>query len=177
MTVGAPGFSRMNPCTRMAGFSPGMSDRTFAISASAAGSRHLFQTEQKKALFLDVLRHYRREKKYLLHAFVMMPTHIHLLITPAHDLSLQKCIQLIKGNYSYRVKKELGINSEVWNPGFNPDRVKSADEYEAHRNYIHMNPVRAGLVSAPELYEYSSAWPGRKMDPNPFVARAKAQSI
>jgi len=150
-----------------------MSGRTFAISASAAGSRHLFQSERKKALLLDVLRHYRREKKYLLHAFVMMPTHIHLLITPSAEISLEKCIQLVKGNYSYRVKKELGINSDVWNPGFNPDRVKSTQEY-AHKNYIHMNPVKAGLVAAPELYEYSSAWSGRRMDPNPFLARAKA---
>ena len=107
----------------------------------------------------------------------MMPTHIHLLITPADDLPLEKCIQLIKGNYSYRVKKELGIKTEIWNQGFNLNRVKSAAEYEAQIKYIHMNPVKAALGSSPELYECSSAWPGWKMDPSPFMARAKAQSV
>jgi putative transposase len=52
-----------------------MSDRTFAISTSSAGRRNTFQSDRMKSLFLDVLRHYRREQKYLLHAFVMMPDH------------------------------------------------------------------------------------------------------
>jgi putative transposase len=155
-----------------------MSDRTFFISASSAGRRNIFQSDRKKALFIDVLRHYRREKKYLLHAFVMMPDHIHLLITPAADLPLEKCIQLIKGGYSFRVKKELQSNSDVWTPGFNKDRVTNAKEYERFVSYIHMNPVKRGLVTAPELYECSSAWPGRKMDASPFGAtRAKARSV
>lgn len=160
----------------LAGFSPGMSERTFSISSSSAGRTRIFQTDRMKRLFLDVLRHYRRERKYLLHAFVMMPDHIHLLITPPPALPLEKCIQLIKGNFSYRAKKEFGIRSEIWTPGFNLHRVKDPADYDAQVTYIHMNPVKIGLVSSPELYECSSAWPGRKMDPNPFVARAKAQS-
>jgi len=130
-----------------------------------------------KRLFIDVLRDYRRKNKFLLHAFVMMPNHIHLLLTPAPAVSLERGIQLVKGNFSFRAKKELGRNGEVWNPGFNPHRVKDAVDYENQVRYIHMNPVKAGLVTSPELYECSSAWPGRKMDPSPFVARAKAQSI
>jgi putative transposase len=154
-----------------------MPDRTFAISSSAAGGTHIFQSDRMKHLFIDVLRSYRRQNKFLLHAFVMMPTHIHLLITPAPALSLEKCIQLIKGNLSFRAKKELGMNSEIWTPGFNPHRVKDAVDYENQVRYIHMNPVKAGLVASPELYECSSAWPGRKMDPSPFTTRAKAQSV
>lgn len=130
-----------------------------------------------KHLFIDVLRDYRRKNDFLLHAFVMMPTHIHLLITPAPARSLEKCIQFIKGNLSYRAKKELGMNCEIWTPGFNPHRVKDLIDYENQIRYIHTNPVKAGLVASPELYEWSSAWPGRKMDPSPFIARAKAQPI
>jgi putative transposase len=136
----------------------------------------IFQSKRMQELFLDVLRHYRKEKRFLLHAFVMMPDHVHLLITPAHDLPLEKCIQLIKGNFSFRAKRDLGLKSSVWAAGFNKDRAKTAEEYEAFRNYIHQNPVKAGLVTAPELYEASSAWPGRRMDPSPF-ARAKAHSL
>jgi putative transposase len=154
-----------------------MSNRTFAISSSSAGGTHLFQSDRMKHLFIEVLRDYRRKNKFLLHAFVMMPTHIHLLITPASTLSLEKCIQLIKGNFSYRTKKEFEMDREIWTPGFNPHRVKDEIDYKNQVRYIHNNPVKAGLVASPELYECSSAWPGRKMDPSPFVARAKAQSV
>jgi hypothetical protein len=63
----------------------------------------------------------------------------------------------------------------VWAAGFNKDRVKSVSEYYAFERYIHHNPVKRGLVESPALYEGSSAWPGRRMDPCPF-ARAKAQA-
>lgn len=126
-------------------------------------------------LFLDVLRHYRKQDKFRLHAFVMMPNHIHLLITPAAELPLEKCVQLIKGGYSFRAKKELGFQGEVWAAGFNKDRVKDVPEYEAFVQYIHTNPVKRGLVAAAELFACSSAWPKRRMDPSPF-ARAKAQT-
>jgi putative transposase len=127
-------------------------------------------------LFLDVLRHYRREKKYLLHAFVMMPNHIQLLITPAPDLPLEKCVQLIKGGFSFRAKEELKFKFPVWTQGFNEHHVRSRFDYERQVKYIHNNPVKARLVSKPEEYECSSAWPGRRMDPSPFEAGAKAQA-
>ena len=41
-------------------------------------------------LFLDTLARYRREGRFLLHEFVLMPDHFHLLLTPAHDVSLEK---------------------------------------------------------------------------------------
>jgi REP element-mobilizing transposase RayT len=97
---------------QFAGFSLGMSDRTFAISGSSAGRRNIFQSDRMKNLFLDVLRHYRKQKKYLLHAFVMMPDHVHLLITPADDLPLEKCIQLIKGNFSFRAKRSCNSGAK-----------------------------------------------------------------
>jgi putative transposase len=128
-----------------------------------------------QSLFVDVLRHYRREKKYLLHAFVMMPNHVHLLITPAPDLALEKCIQLIKGGFSFRVREELKFRFPVWTPEFNKHRITSARDYQKHVEYIHMNPVKARLVAKPEEYECSSAWPGRRMDPSPFAAGAKAR--
>jgi putative transposase len=130
-----------------------------------------------QTLFLDVLRHYRREKRYLLHAFVMMPNHIHLLITPAPDLALEKCVQLIKGGFSFRAKEELKFKFSIWTQGFNERRITSRSEYQRQLNYIHNNPVKARLVSRPEEYECSSAWPGRRMDRSPFETGAKAQAI
>ena len=55
---------------------------TYFITASAYLKQHLLQSEGTALLFVDVLYHYRGQGKYLLHEFVVMPDHFHLLITP-----------------------------------------------------------------------------------------------
>jgi putative transposase len=67
----------------------------------------LFHKEPMARLIVEVLCHYRDHKNYLLHEFVLMPDHFHLLISPI--LSLERSLQLIKGGFSYRVKRELGF--------------------------------------------------------------------
>jgi len=86
-------------------------------------------------LFLDTLQRYRIQKKFLLHEFVLMPDHFHLLLTPAPDVSLEKCAQLIKGGFSFRVKKDLGSKLEIWEKGYAEHRVKDATDYERHAEY------------------------------------------
>jgi putative transposase len=86
-----------------------------------------------------------------------MPNHIHLLITPISPVPLEKAIQFIKGGFSYRAKKELGFAGEIWQTSFYDRRVRDAEEYSRFRHYIHMNPVRRGLVALPEEFPFSSA--------------------
>jgi putative transposase len=89
-------------------------------------------------LFIHVLEHYRQQQKYLLHEFVLMPDHFHLLITPT--LTLERAVQLIKGGFSFRAKKELGFGGEIWQPSFYDRRVRDIEEYRSFREYIHLNP-------------------------------------
>ncbi len=72
---------------------------TFFISTQTYNRRRLFQVTANAELFLETLQHYRREGNYKLHAFVAMPDHIHLLLTPT-DITLERTIQLIKGGFS-----------------------------------------------------------------------------
>lgn len=83
--------------------------RTFFISAAARGRRGVLQTSRMARLFLDVLRENRKKERFQMHAFVVMPNHVHALVTPAADVSLEKCVQYIKGGFSFRAKKELGF--------------------------------------------------------------------
>jgi len=78
---------------------------TYFIRASTFQRQSLFQSERMARLFLDVLFRYRRRNYYLLHAFVSMPNHLHLLLTPI--ISLERSLQVIKGGFSYRARKEL----------------------------------------------------------------------
>ena len=118
-------------------------------------------------LLLDVLRENRKKERFLLHEFVIMPNHFHLLITPASEIPLEKAMQFIKGGFSYRAKKELQLNSEIWQASFTNHRIHDADDYEQHRLYIRGNPVKARLASRPELFPYSSAFPGTEIDAAP----------
>ena len=115
---------------------------------------------------MDTLLHYRQESKYLLHEFVLMPDHFHLLITPT-GITLERTLQLIKGGYSFRMGKEFGIKREIWQTSFVDRRVRDAAEYENFRDYIHQNPVKRSLVKAAKDYPYSSAAGLYTVDPVP----------
>jgi putative transposase len=138
--------------------------QTYFVTSRTWEGRALFKAEPWARLFFRTLLSYRG-KACLLHEFVLMPDHFHLLITPS--TSLERTIQLIKGGFSFRVKKELGSNAEIWQRGFSDHRIRDAEDYDKHVDYIHLNPVKKHLCSRPEEYRYSSAYPGWKVDPLP----------
>jgi len=116
-------------------------------------------------LLVDVLHHYRKQSKYLLHEFVVMPDHFHLLLTPTE--TLERALQSIKGGFSFRARKELGCVGEIWQPSYYDRRVRDIEEYVAYRVYIHQNPVRRKLVNTAQEYLYSSAHFQDYLDPVP----------
>lgn len=139
---------------------------TYFVTTSTWGHRSIFQAECNAKLLIDTLFHYRRDQKYQLHVFVVMPDHIHLLLSPT-GIALERAMQLIKGGFSYRVKKELGLNMEVWERGYVDHRVRDYDDYEGHEEYILQNPVVAGLSKSAVDFPYSSLHFESEMDPRP----------
>ena len=125
-------------------------EQSYFVSSQTAGRKPFFRHERWAQLFLNVLENYRTG--YLLHAYVLMPDHIHLLLTPTD--SLEKAVQQIKGGFSYRVKKGLNWKGEVWQKGFSDHRIRDIQDWERHVNYIRLNPVKAGLCSEPNAYPY-----------------------
>jgi putative transposase len=138
--------------------------QTYMITSSTWGRRALFSRERWAQLLIDTLYHYRGAA-YLLHEFVLMPDHIHVLLTPR--TSLEKAVQFIKGGFSYRAKKELGSNMEVWQKGFSDHRIRDASDYRIHQIYVQQNPVRKNLCERAVEYAYSSARLGFDLDPAP----------
>jgi putative transposase len=132
-------------------------DGIYFITASAWEKQSLLQSERMAGLFIEVLFHYRNQSKYLLHEFVVMPNHFHLLIAPIPPVTLEKAVQFIKGGLSFRARKELGVVGEIWQTSFYDHRVRDGAEYERFKHYIHQNPVRRGLAVSSEDFPYSSA--------------------
>jgi putative transposase len=116
--------------------------------------RRLFQTERNAGLLIDVLRSLVAERKFRLEDFVVMPDHVHLLISVDEDMTIEKAMQLIKGRYPYRLSHGLGLKGEVWQRGFSEVRVVGKDSMKRHREYIAANPVKAGLVREGESYPF-----------------------
>ena len=128
---------------------------TYFITAGTFQKQSLFQSDRMANLFVEVLLGYRAQQKYLLHEFVLIHNHFHILITPT--LSLERALQLIKGGFSFRAKREVGFTGEIWEKSFHDRRVRDWEKYCAFRRYIHLNPVKKGLALLPEEYLYSSA--------------------
>jgi len=125
---------------------------TYFITASTFDKQCILQSERIAGLLINVFSHYHQQGKYQLHEFVVMPNHFHILIAPLATTTLEKAIQFIKGGFSYRAKKELGLAGEIWQTSFYDRRVREADEYVRFRHYIQMNPVQRGLVPVPEEF-------------------------
>jgi putative transposase len=98
--------------------------------------------------------HHRRRGRYLLHEFMLMADHFHVL---SYSNRKPGEMQLIKRGFSFRARKELGFGTEIWQKSFYDRRVRDVDEYYAFGKYIHRNPLKRRLVSVVEQYAYSSA--------------------
>jgi putative transposase len=139
------------------------SDRVFFITTVTAHRQPIFRRAATANLLIETLMHYRDQQKFLLHEFVIMPDHIHVLLTPSPEISLERALQLIKGGFSFR----LHARGPVWQASFSNHRVRDVEDYERHREYIRQNPVRARLAEKPEHYPYSSASGTLRLDPIP----------
>ena len=113
-------------------------------------------------LLIDVLRSYAAARKFLLHDFVVMPDHLHLLMTVHADMTIEKAMQLIKGRFSYRLKHEFNYLGEVWQRGFSESRADNEESFLKYREYIAQNPVKAGLADSPEQYPYCYGYLAKK---------------
>ena len=109
------------------------SERTFFITSSIEGRKSLLQTERSANLFIEVLYGYRSQGKFLLHEFVVMPNHFHLLLTVDSTSSLEHAVQLIKGGLAFQAGKKIGLRAPIWQKGFSDARISGVSEYEPRR--------------------------------------------
>jgi len=111
------------------------SGRTYFVSFQTADRLPLFRHENWSALLVRMIERYRGE--FQLHDFVVMPDHIHLLITP--NGAVERAVQLIKGGFSFVAKRELYWNGRLWQAGFSDHRIRDIRDYEQHVRYIQKN--------------------------------------
>ena len=132
--------------------------RTFFATTKTNMGQRILQSERNAGMLIDVLRKHVAAGQFTLLDFVVMPDHVHLLITVGAGMSIEKAMQLIKGGFSYRAKKELEFRGEVWQRGFSDVRIVDEQSFQQHREYIDNNPVKAGLAISPADFVSGSAY-------------------
>src|SRR5579864_4688195 len=130
---------------------------SYFVTTKCWQGRYIFQVPETARILVETLLHYREAGAYLLHEFVLMPDHVHLLMTPGATTSLERAIQSIKGGSSHRIHKETNRATIIWQKGFYDWTIRDANDWNAKVEYIRMNPVRAKLVAEPLDWPYSSA--------------------
>src|SRR5271169_802137 len=148
---------------------------TYFVTTKSSQSTALFQVHAAADIIVAKLLHYRDAGAYRLHAFVLMPNHLHVLLTPNNATSLEKAMQLIKGGSSHEIHKQRGSRMEIWQPGFHEATVRDAADYLSKAYYTHQNPVAAGLVASPADWAWSSASQHYPLDPIPQGLKPRTQ--
>jgi REP-associated tyrosine transposase len=157
------------------------------ITAVTSDRLPVFQTEALKRIMGDAINEARTSCGFLLFAYVFMPDHIHLLTDAPRKPS--EVLQYIKGIIGHRVINHLKLSQHqssleklrhvdwkrkhrysLWQHDSDIFTVNSESKFMEKVNYIHMNPVRAGLVERPQDYTSSSArwWRGAPRDDEPL---------
>lgn len=131
-----------------------------AYFVSFSTRREFFLPEEARTLIFDHCL-FENGRKVHMHAFVVMPDHVHMLFTPLEDergepYSLAEIMNGIKGASSHSVNKLLGRKGALWEPE-SFDRIPRSDgDFEYRITYIVQNPIAAGLAKGPDDYRW--AW-------------------
>ncbi|MGH9789298.1 MAG: REP-associated tyrosine transposase [Candidatus Acidiferrales bacterium] len=158
--------------SRLKNFS--LAEGTHLLTTHTSLHRQLLQSAQRAELLEGIVFEYRDAGEYLVHAYAIMPDHLHLLATTARAKSPAKIMQLIKGRFSYELKKQYGAGRSAWQEGFAGRQIVNPSQFCAAVKYIEENPVKAELCDSPVKYRYCSASGRYRMDPMPdFGAKAR----
>ncbi|HEY1925273.1 MAG TPA: transposase [Candidatus Acidoferrum sp.] len=126
----------------------------------------VFQVAAIAEVLLAKLLEYRNRNNYLLHEFVLMPNHLHIVLTPAGTTTLEKAINL-KGRSSHPIHRVRPSNVQIWQSGFHESRIRGAADYQKRADYIRFNSVVAKLVENPIDWLFTSASGKCELDPTP----------
>jgi putative transposase len=117
---------------------------TYALTSTTYQRRALFVRTANAELLVKTLFHYRDQGRYKLHGFAIMPEHIHVLLTPSSNQTIERCAQCIKGGFSHEVRAQYA--GEVWQVGFHEHRIRDEQDFRNQLEYIAANPERRRLV-------------------------------
>lgn len=119
-------------------------------------NRTIFQDAEDIATFRATLLAASKKFGVAIHAYVLLPTHFHLLVTPKTDDGIGKMMQWLGRHYVPYFNRRYLRSGTLWQGRFKSLVIDSADYFMLCSRYIETNPVRAGLADTPADYANSS---------------------
>lgn len=131
------------------------------ITTSCYHRRPLLNTPHRRDLFLETLEQVRRSYHFIIAGYVVMPEHIHLLISEPERGDPSTVMQVLKQRFARKLPRVVSESAlleldRVWQRRFYDFVVWNPHKRAEKLNYMHQNPVKRGLVSEPEHWAWSS---------------------
>ena len=126
------------------------------LTFSCSGRRPNFSAPPIYDLFLNRLEETRYRFDMRIYAYVIMPEHVHLLVSESDKETLANAMHFLKLSFT----KTLGYKGSFWEKRYYDRNIRDANEFDEKLGYIHRNPVKRGLCLRPEDWPWSSfcAW-------------------
>ena len=136
--------------------------QSYFVTLCCSGGQSIFSDVQEARQLLALLRSESAQQYFRVHAYCIMPDHVHFLLEgtePQSDfLHFMKTFK-IKSSRKYGLRR-MGV---LWQRGFYEHILRPGDKSESVAWYIWLNPVRNGLVSVPQEFEFAGSFTGMKM--------------
>ena len=116
----------------------------------------VFHDDDDCLAFLGWLRAAAKTWKVQIHAYVLMPNHLHLLVMPSDEDGLGQMMQWIGRYYVPYFNQKYSRSGTLWNGRYKTSLIDADAYFMLCSRYIESNPVRSGLVSRHEDYRWSS---------------------
>jgi len=106
--------------------------------------------------YLELWQQLSRRYGVEVHAYCLMTNHIHFLATPTSESALSDTMKVVGSRYACYINKSYRRTGTLWEGRHRSSLVQSERYLLTCMRYIELNPVRAGMVSRPEEYRWSS---------------------
>ena len=116
----------------------------------------IFFEDQDYQYFHDCLDAAAYNYRLMVHAYVLMPDHVHVLATPGNSDSVSRVVQSIGRNYVQYFNECYGGSGSLWEGRYRATVIDGKNHLLHVSRYIELNPVRNGLVDKPKEYPWSS---------------------
>lgn len=116
----------------------------------------IFREPDDYSIFLNWLREAAKQYKVAIHAYVLMPSHLHILATPTDSEGLARMMQWVGRHYVPYFNRKYSRSGTLWQGRFKATVIDAATYLLMCSRYIEVNPVRSGIVMNPGDYAWSS---------------------
>ena len=116
----------------------------------------MFFAEDDYRFYIECLGEFSKRYNCLIHAYVLMTNHVHLLVTPQQECSVPQMMQSLGAKYVRYINKAYRRSGTLWEGRYKPSLVDTNNYLLLCMRYIELNPVRAGMTEVPAEYRWSS---------------------